>query len=115
MAVGGLRGGFKSSAVIHPIQIFANNPVYHEPDMALCFTPTNMPLRDREMWQANSIEYSFAISRQGSDDKPAFIASWRSRYNNKLAITVVGSPFATLVEAEHACEAMLMHLLRRVI
>ena len=86
--------------------------------MALCFTPTNTPLRDLGMWQANSIEYSFAISResrQGSDDKPAFVASWRSRYNNKPAITVVGSPFATLVEAENACEAMLTHLSRRVI
>ena len=83
--------------------------------MALCFTPTNTPLRDLEMWRANSIEYSFAISRQGSDDKPAFVASWRSRYNNKPAITVVGSPFVTFVEAENACEAMLMHLSRRAI
>jgi hypothetical protein len=113
-----LLSGLKSSAVVQPILIFESNPVHHEPDMAPCFTPTNTPIRGLEMWQANGIEYSFAISResrQGSSDKPAFVASWRSRYNNKPAITVVGSPFATLVEAEYACEAMLMHLSRRVI
>jgi hypothetical protein len=88
--------------------------------MTLDFTITNTPLRGLEMWQANSSEYCFAISREswpGSevDGKKAFVASWRSRYNNKPAITVVGSPFATLVEAEEACEAMLVHLSRRVV
>jgi hypothetical protein len=88
--------------------------------MPLHFTPAESPLKDLEMWQASSSEYSFVIShevRQQSEvhGKPAFVASWRSRYNNKPAITVMGSPFATLAEAKQACEGMLMHLSRRVI
>jgi hypothetical protein len=88
--------------------------------MHLHFTSADSPLSDMEMWQASSTEYSFAIShevRQESEvhGKPAFVASWRSRYNNKPAITVMGSPFATLVEAKQACDAMLVHLSRRVI
>ena len=88
--------------------------------MDLNFNLVTTPLRDLEMWHANTSEYSFAISHEnlsapGLHDKPGFIASWRSLYNNKPAITVDGSPFATFVEAEEACEAMLMHLSRRVI
>lgn len=81
--------------------------------MSLHFTPADSPLSDMEMWQASSSEYCFAIShelRQRSDvcGKLAFVASWRSRYNNKPPITVIGSPFATLAEAEQACEGMLI-------
>jgi hypothetical protein len=88
--------------------------------MALYFSPVNTPLRDLAMWQANTSEYWFAISHEsrsasGLHGKPGFIASWRSLYNNRPAITVQGSPFVTFVEAEEACEAMLMHLSRRVI
>jgi hypothetical protein len=88
--------------------------------MALHFSPVNTPLRDLELWQASSSEYSFTISHEslnGSElhGKPRFVASWRSLYNNKPAITVQGSPFATFVEAEEACEAMLIHLSRRAI
>ena len=86
--------------------------------MSLHFSPVNAPLRVLAMWQANTSEYWFAIShesRGGLHGKPGFIASWRSLYNNRPAITVQGSPFATFVEAEDACEAMLMHLSRRVI
>ena len=88
--------------------------------MALHFSPVNAPLRDLEIWQANSSEYSFAISHESRSGpwlhgKPGFVASWRSLYNNKPAITVQGSPFATFVEAEQACEAMLTYLSRRVV
>jgi len=88
--------------------------------MALHFSPVNASERDLEVWQANSSEYSFAISHKSRSEpwihgKPGFVASWRSLYNNKPAITVLGSPFATLVEAEQACEAMLIHLSRRVV
>jgi hypothetical protein len=88
--------------------------------MPLHFTPTESPLSDMEMWQASSSEYCFAISHEVQQEsevhgRPAFVASWRSRYNNKPAITVIGSPFATLADAKQACEAMLMHLSRRVI
>ena len=87
--------------------------------MPLHFTSADSPLSDMEMWQASSSEYSFAISHEVRQEaevhgKHAFVASWRSRYNNKPAITVIGSPFATLVEAKQACDAMLMHLSRRV-
>jgi hypothetical protein len=88
--------------------------------MSLHFTPVEPPLNDIEMWRAISNEHSFAISREIGQQpevhaKPAFVASWRSRYNNKPAITVIGSPFATLTEAKQACEAMFVHLSRRVI
>ena len=91
-----------------------------EPHMHLHFYPIDSPLSDMETWQATSSEYYFAISheiRQASEvhDRPAFVASWRSRYNHKPAMTVIGSPFATLAEAKQACEALLIHLSRRVI
>jgi len=91
-----------------------------ERHMPLHFIPAVPPLCDMQIWQASSSEYSFAISREvrrrsEARGKPAFVASWRSRYNTKPAITVVGSPFATFAEAEQACEGMLIHLSRRVI
>ena len=88
--------------------------------MALHFSPVNTSLLDLEVWHAESSEYSFAIScgsqnGRGLHDRPGFIASWRSRYNNKPANTVGGSPFATFAEAEQACQFMLGYLSRRVI
>jgi hypothetical protein len=88
--------------------------------MSLHFTPADSPLSDVEMWQATSTEYSFAITHEigqqsGAHGKPTFVASWRSRYNIKPAIAVIGSPFATLAEAKQACEAIFVHLSRRVI
>jgi hypothetical protein len=93
------------------------------PHMALHFSPLDTPLRDLEIWHASTGEYSFAISHESRNgpshesrngprlrDKPGFIASWRSRYNNKPAITVQGSPFATFVQAEEACERKLVQL-----
>jgi hypothetical protein len=39
--------------------------------------------------------------------------SWRPIHHQKTsAITIGGSPFKTLAEAEEACEAMLGHLTR---
>jgi hypothetical protein len=38
------------------------------------------------------------------------VASWRSLSQNSGAITVAGSPFKTLAEAEEACKAMLGYL-----
>jgi hypothetical protein len=83
--------------------------------MALHFSPLDTPLRDLEIWHASTGEYSFAISHEsrngpGLRGKPEFIASWRSRYSNKPAITVQGSPFATFVQAEEACERKLVQL-----
>ena len=83
--------------------------------MALHFSPLNTPLRDLEIWHADTGEYSFAISHESRDGpglrgNPGFIASWRSRYSNKPAITVQGSPFATFVQAEEECERKLVQL-----
>jgi hypothetical protein len=83
--------------------------------MVLHFSPINTPLRDLEIWHAGTGEYSFAISHESRNGpalrgKPGFIASWRSRYSNKPAITVRGSPFATFIQAEEACERMLVQL-----
>ena len=83
--------------------------------MALHFSPINTPLRDLEIWHTDAGEYSFAISQEsrngpGLRGKPGFIASWRSRYSNRPAITVQGSPFATFVQAAEACERELLQL-----
>jgi hypothetical protein len=84
--------------------------------MALHFSPVVEPPRDLKIWHANSNEYSFAISLEsptgpGLQGRPGYVASWRAVQNNKPAIKVGGSPFSTFVEAEEACELMLMHLL----
>ena len=83
--------------------------------MALHFSHLDTPLRDLEIWHASTGEYSFAISHEsrngpGLRGQTEFIASWRSRYSNKPAITVQGSPFATFVQAEEACERKLVQL-----
>ena len=83
--------------------------------MPLHFSPLDTPLRNLEIWHASADEYSFAISHESRYEperrgKPGFIASWRSRYINKPAITVQGSPFATFVQAEEACERKLVQL-----
>lgn len=88
--------------------------------MLLHFTPVDPPLNEIEMCRAISSEHCFAISheiRRQSEaySKAAFMASWRSRYNHKPAIIVIGSPFATFAEAKQACEEMPVHLSRRVI
>jgi hypothetical protein len=41
------------------------------------------------------------------------IASWRPIHQNRSAVKVIGSPFATFPEAEKACEAVLGHLKER--
>jgi hypothetical protein len=52
----------------------------------------------------------------GAATVPAFAdeqASWRPIHHQKAsAITIGGSPFKTLAEAEEACEVMLSHLKR---
>jgi hypothetical protein len=83
--------------------------------MSLLFSPIDTPLRELEVWHANSSEYSFAISREswsgpGLHGQPEFVASWRPLHHNKPALRVAGSPFQTFVEAEKACEVMLKHL-----
>jgi hypothetical protein len=73
------------------------------------------PLRDLEIWSANSHGFSFVISF-GAPEGPGFhgrsgyLASWRPLHNNQVAIKIGGSPFRTLAEAEGACRDMIEHL-----
>ena len=79
--------------------------------MALSFSRASTALLSSQIWHANSDEYAFSISRESRNgSEPGFVASWRFLHDTRPAITVGGSPFATFVEAEEACELMLMHL-----
>ena len=76
------------------------------------------PIEDLQVWNASSNGFSFVISRDTLSGpglrgrRSGFMASWRSIHQNRCAIKVAGSPFETLAEAEEACKAMLVHLLR---
>jgi hypothetical protein len=66
---------------------------------------------DMEVWNANGNGFSFVISHEsragpGFRGRTGFMASWRPIHQNSSAVTVGGSPFKTLPEAESACEAM---------
>lgn len=82
--------------------------------MPLHFRSGDTPLRDLQVWHAESSEYSFMISHESRSaelgGRPRFIASWRPRYTNRPAIALEGSPFATLEEALQGCELMLAFL-----
>ena len=83
--------------------------------MTLHFSPVAASQSDLKIWHANNDEYSFAISLEsptgpGFQGRSGYVASWRALQDNKPAIKVGGSPFATFIEAEEACELMLMHL-----
>jgi hypothetical protein len=68
-----------------------------------------------EIWSASEGGFSFVISNESSSGpglhgRPGFVASWRPIEINKPAISVGGSPFKTLAEAERACEVTLGYL-----
>ncbi|MCP3462638.1 hypothetical protein NLN62_20395 [Bradyrhizobium sp. CCGUVB23] len=66
-----------------------------------------------EIWSASSDGFSFVMIYE-SPTGPGFhgsldyVASWRPLYQSRGAI----SPFKTFVDAEEACNAMLIHLTR---
>src|SRR5262245_39663936 len=84
--------------------------------MALYFRSADTPLRDLQVWRAESDDFSFAISHENRSEPEylggaRFIASWRRKDgNNTAAIALESSPFATLEEALQACERMLATL-----
>ena len=83
--------------------------------MALHFSRVGPATGELEIWSASERGFSFVISNESRDGpgfhgRPGFIASWRPVDINRPAIRLAGSPFATLAEAEHACEAMLEDL-----
>jgi hypothetical protein len=80
-----------------------------------------MPLRFQQavhtmdIWSANSADISFVISFSspngaGLRGRHGFLASWRPLYSGTGAVKVTGSPFETFVEAEAACNMMLVVL-----
>jgi hypothetical protein len=86
--------------------------------MAMEFTRVINPVTDMEIWSGSSNGFSFVISyasRSGAGfrGRTGFVASWRPIHHQKAsAITIGGSPFKTLAEAEEACKVMLSHLTR---
>ena len=85
--------------------------------MALHFSRVAPATEELEIWSAIELGYSFVISHEsrsgpGLHGQPGFIASWRPININRTAIKVGGSPFKTFAEAEKACEAMLLHLIK---
>lgn len=79
--------------------------------MALQFTRVFSPTEDMEIWNASSNAFSFVISYEsrsgpGFHGRTGFAASWRPIDQNRSAVSVGGSPFKTLAEAEEACNAM---------
>jgi len=85
--------------------------------MALHFSRVAPATEELEIWSASELGYSFVISNEsrsgpGLHGQPCFVASWRSINFNRPAIRIGGSPFRTFAEAETACEAMLVHLIK---
>jgi hypothetical protein len=85
--------------------------------MALHFSRVAPATEELEIWSAIELGYSFVISNEsrsgpGLHGQPGFVASWRPININRTAIKVGGSPFKTFAEAEKACEAMLLHLIK---
>jgi len=75
------------------------------------FTRVIGHVADMEVWNASGNGFSFVISHEsrsgpGFRGRTGFMASWRPVHQNSSAVTVGGSPFKTLTEAESACEAM---------
>jgi hypothetical protein len=100
-------GAAKAQPKILPSKFFS----IRERHMALNFSRASTALLSSQIWHANSDEYAFSISHESRNgSEPGFVASWRFLHDKRPAITVGGSPFATFVEAEEACELMLMHL-----
>ncbi|WP_258768874.1 hypothetical protein [Bradyrhizobium arachidis] len=72
-------------------------------------------VEDMEIWSANGDGYSFVISFEtptgaGFRGRLGYVASWRPFDQRRCAIRVLGSPFQSLAEAEHACNMMLKYL-----
>jgi hypothetical protein len=85
--------------------------------MAMQFFRVISPVEDMEIWNASGNGFSFVISYEsrsgpGFHGRTGFVASWRPIHQNRCAISIGGSPFKTLAEAEEACKVMLGNLTR---
>ena len=75
------------------------------------FTRIAGPIEGMEVWNASSSAATFVIcfesrSGPGFHGDTGYAVSWRPIDQSRSAISVPGSPFATLVEAKDACNAM---------
>jgi hypothetical protein len=85
--------------------------------MALQFHSAVSAVEHMEIWSAGNDCFSFVISYEspsgpGFHGRAGYLASWRSLYQSRGAIKIVGSPFKTFAEAEEACNGMLELLSR---
>jgi hypothetical protein len=86
----------------------------HDPNrvgIAMQFTRVVSPIEEMEVWNASSAAVSFVISYvsqsgPGFHGRTGFAVSWRPIDQNRSAVSVGGSPFETLAEAQEACNAM---------
>src|SRR5213075_1364073 len=67
-------------------------------------------LEDIEVGNSSGNGFAFVISHESRDGagcrgRTGFAASWRPLHQNSHSVTVTGSPFETLIEAENACRA----------
>jgi hypothetical protein len=79
--------------------------------MVMQFTRVVSPIEEMEVWNASSNAVSFVISYEsrsgpGFHGRTGFAASWRPVDQNRSAVSLGGSPFATIGEAVEACNAM---------
>jgi hypothetical protein len=79
--------------------------------MAMQFTRVVSAIEEMEIWNASSNAVSFVISYEsrsgpGFHGRTGFAVSWRPVDQNRSAVSVGGSPFKTLAEAQEACNAM---------
>ncbi len=93
----------------------SSSPMPRSPTSRKTWGEPGLPVKDMEIWNANSDGFSFVISYEsgsgpGFHGRTGFLASWRPIRQNRCAIKIGGSPFKTRAEAEEACEAMLGHL-----
>ena len=85
--------------------------------MVMEFTRIGGPIEEMKVWNASSHAASFVISFEsrsgpGFHGQTGYAVSWRPIDQNRSAVSVGGSPFETLAEAQDACHAMAAILTR---
>jgi hypothetical protein len=82
---------------------------------ALRFSRVVTPVENMQIWHATVSDYSFVISYESRDGpglhgRPGYMASCRRSDQNRPAFKITGSPFDTFIDAERACQTMLVLL-----
>jgi|SRR6185437_11284702 len=76
------------------------------------------PAEKIQIWHATVNGYSFVISYESRDGpglhgRPGYMASCRPTDTHRPAFKVTGSPFNTFIDAERACQTILVLLTER--